>query len=89
MAFQGMDVQQVRNAASDTESQAAELEKLISSLDSECQKVDWRGEDADKFKTQDWPGCKDQATQLVKTLREIAATLEDNAQAQAQVTQAY
>ena len=89
MAFQGMDVQQVKNAASETESQAAEIEKLISNLDGDCQKVDWRGDDAQRFKAQDWPACKDQAMDLVKILRQIAETLDENASAQERVTSNY
>ena len=86
MAFQGMDVQQVRKASDDTESRAAEIEKLIGNLDGEAQKVDWRGEDAQRFKTTDWPACKDQATELVKLLRQIALTLDENAADQERVT---
>ena len=86
MAFQGMDVQQVRKASDDTESRAAEIDKLIDQLDSEAQKVDWRGEDSQRFKTTDWPACRDQAKELSKLLRQIAQTLDENANDQERVT---
>ena len=89
MAFQGMDIQAVKKAAEDAEQRATEIEKLISTLDGECQKVEWRGLDSEKFKKTDWPACKEHALNLVKTLREISTTLTENAEQQTTVSENY
>jgi hypothetical protein len=65
-----MDVQQVRELASLLGKKAGEIDQLISTISSKLAGTDWRGPDAERFRS-DWNG------QLTTSLKNVAQNLRD------------
>ncbi len=71
--FIGMDVEQVRSLANQLGQKAQTIDEVISSITSTLANTEWRGQDADQFRS-DWEG------NLTTQLRNVAQTLRDTEQ---------
>jgi hypothetical protein len=81
-----MDIQAVRHLASLLASKADEIEAIANALTHQLKSVDWRGNDADKFRG-DWnSGHRTQLLHVASILRSTATVARKNANEQEQVS---
>ena len=73
MALYGQDIEQVKQLAAQLNSKAGDIQNVISQLTSAVNSVEWRGPDAERFKS-DWQG------QHVPQLKQIVSALETASQ---------
>lgn len=73
MALYGQDIEQVRQLAAQLNSKAGDIQNVISQLTSAVNSVEWRGPDAERFKS-DWQG------QHVPQLKQIVSALQNASQ---------
>lgn len=71
--FIGMDVEQVRNLATQLGQKAQTIDEVIATITSTLASTDWKGQDADQFRA-DWDG------NLTTQLRNVAQSLRDTEQ---------
>ncbi|MDT5101314.1 MAG: hypothetical protein QOC76_5051 [Mycobacterium sp.] len=55
MAYFGQDVEQVQQLASQLNTRADDIQRLVSQLSSTVDAVDWQGPDAERFRSE-WQG---------------------------------
>lgn len=70
MALYGMDIEQVRQLASQLGQKAEQIDQIIQEVSNRLGGTDWKGPDADKFRN-DWQGT------LTSQLRNVAQALRD------------
>lgn len=86
MALIGQDVEQVRQLAAQLNSKAGDIQTVISQLSSAVNSVEWRGSDAERFKS-DWQGQHvPQLKQIVSALQEASQRATQNAAEQQQAS---
>lgn len=73
MALIGQDVEQVRQLATQLNSKASDIQSVISQLSSAVNSVEWRGQDAERFKLE-WQ------SQHVPHLKQVAEALQTASQ---------
>ena len=73
MAMFGMDIAQVRTLATSLNTKAGEIDTIVNRVTSELQSTQWKGPDAENFRS-DWNGA------LTKQLRNVAQQLRDASQ---------
>lgn len=78
----GMDTAAMKRTVTFIDGQLRELDTLINTLDSEVHRVDWKGDDAQQFKTTGWSDAKGKLTKARNTLRDAQRVLRDNLKAQ-------
>lgn len=82
MALFGADIEQVNQLSSQLNQKASEIQNVISQLSSAISSVDWRGPDADRFRS-DWQGQHvAQLKQVVSALQAASQNARRNAQEQ-------
>jgi len=78
----GLNVEQVKNFATQLDQKAGEIDKIQSTLTSTLQSTEWTGPDAQRFRT-DWDGKYSKALRLVSdALKETAQQSRKHAQEQ-------
>jgi len=81
-----MDIQRVRQLASLLASKADEIESIANSLTHQLGSVEWRGPDADRFRS-DWnSGHRTQLMNVAHSLRDTSSVATRNANEQEQVS---
>ncbi|RDH77060.1 hypothetical protein DVS77_18470 [Mycolicibacterium moriokaense] len=82
MAYFGQDVEQVRQLAGQLNTRADDIARLISQLSSTVDSVDWRGPDAERFRSE-WQGQHRTALNaVVSALHDASQSARRNAQDQ-------
>ncbi|KRE68516.1 hypothetical protein ASG92_01195 [Arthrobacter sp. Soil736] len=82
MAFWGADTDQLKTLSTKLQQGSAEIEKQKSALTSALQSTDWKGPDADKFRS-DWESQHAaQLTKIAQALDEAGRQASRNAQQQ-------
>lgn len=83
MAFVGADVEQLNQLAAQLNTKANDIQNVISQLTSAINSVEWKGNDANKFRS-DWQGqYVGQLKQVVSGLQTASQNAKRNAQEQA------
>ncbi len=83
----GLDVQQVRDLATNLDREADGIDQVLSKLTGVLNGTQWTGPDATQFRN-DWQGAHSNALRRVATaLRETAQLARANAAAQEQTSQ--
>lgn len=83
MAFVGADVEQLNQLAAQLNNKANDIQNVISQLTSAINSVEWKGNDANKFRS-DWQGqYVGQLKQVVSGLQTASQNAKRNAQEQA------
>lgn len=83
----GLDVQQVRDLATNLDREADTIDQLLSRLTGVLNNTQWTGPDANQFRN-DWTGTHSTSLRNVsKNIRETAARARTNAQSQEQASQ--
>ena len=86
MAFLGMDIEGVRALAQQFGEKAQTVEDVISTISGQVQSVDWKGTDADQFKSE-WEGTlSSQLRNVADALRQAQTTANNNADEQEQAS---
>ncbi|OBF29131.1 WXG100 family type VII secretion target [Mycobacterium sp. ACS4331] len=89
MAFIGQDVEQVQRLATQLNSKAGDIENVISQLSSAVNSVEWKGQDAERFKS-DWQSQHlPQLKKVVEALKNASQTAKRNAAEQQQTSSKY
>ena len=84
----GLDVQQVRELATNLDREADSIDQILSKLTGVLNNTQWTGPDATTFRN-DWQGAHSTALRKVgQALRDVAQAARTNAAAQEQVSQA-
>ncbi len=88
MAFTGMDIQAVRQLATQMRQKADEIEQIKNQLTSALNGAQWVGPDQQKFKSE-WDGsCTQSLTRVAEVLRQAGQAAEQNAPQQEQASNA-
>lgn len=83
----GLDVQQVRDLATNLDREADSIDQILSKLTGVLNNTQWTGPDATTFRN-DWQGAHSNALRKVgAALREVAGAARANAAAQEQTSQ--
>lgn len=86
MALYGQDIEQVKQLAAQLNSKASDIQNVISQLTSAVNSVEWRGPDAERFKS-DWQGQHvPQLKQIVSALQTASQKASKNAAEQQQAS---
>lgn len=86
MALYGQDIEQVKQLAAQLNSKAGDIQNVISQLTSAVNSVEWRGPDAERFKS-DWQGQHvPQLKQIVTALQTASQKASKNASEQQQAS---
>lgn len=86
MALYGQDIEQVKQLAAQLNSKAGDIQNVISQLTSKVNSVEWRGPDAERFKS-DWQGQHvPQLKQIVTALQTASQKASKNASEQQQAS---
>lgn len=86
MAVVGMDVQEVRNLATQLNSKADEIDSIANSLSNQLNSVQWIGTDADNFR-HDWQSSyASQLRNICSALRDASSRATSNANQQEQTS---
>lgn len=85
MAIYGADIAQLNQLASQLSSKASDLQNVVKTLSSTVQSVEWKGPDADKFRS-DWTGHVSQLNKIVSDLQAASQSAKKNAQQQEQAS---
>ncbi|MGX9899300.1 WXG100 family type VII secretion target [Arthrobacter sp. SA17] len=89
MAIWGADVQSLRELGSKLQQGSDEIGRTKSMLNNLVQGVDWKGPDADAFKS-DWNGEHTAAlTKVINALQEAGQKAKNNANAQESTSNAH
>ena len=87
MAFYGADIEQMQQLEQTLRQQAEALQNIMSTIRSRVQATDWRGPDADRFRSQ-WDTTHTQnLNRVVSELQQVADTVRSNWMQQQQVSQ--
>ncbi|MDN4521279.1 WXG100 family type VII secretion target [Mycolicibacterium austroafricanum] len=82
MAFTGADVAQLQQLSGQLNAKAGDIQSIVSQLTSAINSVDWRGPDAERFKS-DWQGQHvAQLKQVINALQAASQRAMQNAQQQ-------
>jgi len=82
----GLDVQQVRDLATNLDREADSIDQILSKLTGVLNNTQWTGPDATSFRN-DWQGAHSSALRKVGgALRDVAQAARANAAAQEQVS---
>ncbi len=82
MAMIGMDVQQVRDLATQFGAKADAINDIITEITNRLNSTEWKGSDADQFKN-DWnSNLTTQLRNVAQALRDAQQKANSNAQAQ-------
>ncbi|RAX17554.1 hypothetical protein DC347_06330 [Pseudarthrobacter sp. AG30] len=86
MAIWGADVEQLRQLGSKLQAGASEIETQKSTLTKLLHGTDWKGPDADKFKSE-WDGQHSTLlTKVAEALKEAGSKAKRNAEQQSQAS---
>jgi len=86
MAMVGADVEQLNQLAAQLNNKANDIQNVISQLTSAINSVEWKGNDANRFRS-DWQGqYVSQLKQVVNALQQASQNAKRNAQEQANVS---
>ncbi|HEY8701981.1 MAG TPA: hypothetical protein VIM08_13655 [Arthrobacter sp.] len=86
MAIWGADVQQLKDLGSKLQAGASEIENQKSALNKALHSTDWKGPDADKFRT-DWDSNHmTQLSRVADALKEASQKAKQNADQQDQTS---
>ena len=86
MAFLGMDIEGVRALAQQFGEKAQTVEDVISTISGQVQSVDWKGTDADQFKSEWQVTLSSQLPNVADALRQAQTTANNNADEQEQAS---
>jgi uncharacterized protein YukE len=82
VAYFGQDIEQVQQLAGQLNTRADDIQRLISQLSSTVDAVDWRGPDAERFRSE-WQGQHRTALNaVVSALHDASQSARRNAQDQ-------
>lgn len=82
MASVGQDIQQVRDLAGQLNAKAGDIQAVLGQLTSQLHSVDWRGNDADRFRGE-WDGTHTaQLKAVISALQQASQTAMSNANQQ-------
>jgi uncharacterized protein YukE len=86
MPITGMDIDGVRQLATQMDNNADQIAQLIGALDAALQSTEWIGPDRERF-VGDWQGTfMPQLTTVANSLRDTAIAARDNADQQEQAS---
>ncbi len=86
MSTVGMDIQAVRQLAKLLAIKADEIEQIANTLSHTLGGVDWKGHDADTFRSEWNSGHRSQLLHVAAALRDTSSTATRNANEQEQVS---
>ncbi|GAA2394854.1 hypothetical protein Cme02nite_54870 [Catellatospora methionotrophica] len=84
MSLTGMDIQAVRHLAKMLGTKADEIEAIANSLTHQLGSVEWRGADADRFRSEWNSGHRSQLLNVASALRDTSSVATRNANEQEQ-----
>lgn len=82
----GMDVAEVRRLGAIFQQRSAEIEGMVRAIDRMVASTDWSGPEANRFKSQWWPGHKAHLVKVSQELSGLGQSAIGNAQAQEEVS---
>ena len=86
MAIWGLDVEQVRTLSKQLHNKSQQVQEILTTLTSALESVDWKGPDADKFRS-DWKGTHTAALKnVIHALDDASQKATQNANAQEQTS---
>ncbi|WP_072804067.1 WXG100 family type VII secretion target [Rhodococcoides yunnanense] len=86
MAFWGQDIEQVQQLSRELNNKANEIQGVLTRLTSQLNGVQWKGPDADRFRSE-WQGTHTaQLKAVVNALQQASQTASRNAQQQQQTS---
>lgn len=85
MALTGMDVEAVRTLGTQMETNAGDIENLVTTLTGQVDGVEWQGPDREQFLA-DWQAAVANVQQVVSGVRDAGAKARANADAQEQTS---
>jgi len=86
MAFVGADIEQMQQLEATLRQQAEALQNIMSTIKTKVYATEWRGPDAEAFKSQ-WDSVHTQSmNKVVNELQTVANTVKSNWQQQQQVS---
>ncbi len=86
MAMVGADVEQLNQLSAQLNNKANDIQNVVSQLTSAINSVEWKGNDANQFRS-DWEGqYVSQLKQVIDALQTASQNAKRNAQEQAQAS---
>ncbi len=78
MAFYGADIAQMQELERTLKTEAENLQNIINSIKTKVHGTDWRGPDAEKFRSE-WDGTHTKSLMTVKQqLQQVASIVQNN-----------
>jgi WXG100 family type VII secretion target len=86
MAMWGLDVEQVRQLSKKLHNKSEQVQEILTTLTSALESVDWKGPDAEKFRSE-WKGTHTAALKnVINALNDASQKATQNANAQEQTS---
>jgi hypothetical protein len=86
--FWGLDVQQMQRFENLLTESAGEIRAIVGELDGLTASVDWKGDDANEFKTRTWKAAAEQLNGVSSQLLAVAGNVKTQVNQQVQASRA-